>query len=425
MLTTHLWAQNSSTQPYKKRVLETTEVDFLSSYYLQDGENAAVSGGEGSEELSDVTATFIVSIPMNDDAILTIDAGISAYSSASSSNIDPFDKKNANPFNASSGASQSDLWNNLNISYSHSSDDRNQVWSLKGSVASEYDYTSFGIGGSYTHLFNQKNSELSLSANIFFDNWTRIYPVELRPFSNGGPGLNAALFKQNTISGEENYNPQFNTLSKSQRNSYSFGVAASQILSKNLTASISLDVISQHGLLSTPFQRVYFKDKANSFIDNFQLADDIERLPDSRLKYAAGSRLNYYINELFIMRSSYRFYSDDWGIRSHTAQIEIPIKISQNFTLYPSYRFYNQTSADYFAKKDHHLSTSPYYTSDYDLSKYDAHQFGFGVRYSDHFSEFRLGNFGLKSLGLKYINYRRSNGLTSNMVSLGANFIIE
>jgi len=84
------YAQDS-TEVYKKRVLENTEVDFLSSYYSQDGANAAVSGGFGSEELTDATGTVVVSIPLNDDDILTIDAGISAYTSASSSNIDPFD----------------------------------------------------------------------------------------------------------------------------------------------------------------------------------------------------------------------------------------------------------------------------------------------------------------------------------------------
>ena len=76
---------------YKKRVLENTEIDFLSSYYSQDGNNAAVSGGTGTEELTDFTPTIVVSIPLNVDDVLTIDAGVSAYTSASSSNINPFD----------------------------------------------------------------------------------------------------------------------------------------------------------------------------------------------------------------------------------------------------------------------------------------------------------------------------------------------
>ena len=65
-----------------------------------------------------------------------------------------------NAFQASSGASQSDTWANLTGSYTHNSDDRNQIWSAKASVSSEYDYFSLGFGGSYTRLFNEKNTEL-------------------------------------------------------------------------------------------------------------------------------------------------------------------------------------------------------------------------------------------------------------------------
>jgi hypothetical protein len=72
-----------------------------------------------------------------------------------------------------------------------------------------------------------------------------------------------------------------------------------------------IDLVQQDGLLSTPFPRVYFSDIADSFIENFQLADDIERLPDSRLKIAVGGRLNYYINETFVVRTFYRYYTDD------------------------------------------------------------------------------------------------------------------
>ena len=150
-----------STSTYKKRVLETPEIDIISSYYTQDGDNAAVTGGIGTEELTDIATSIIVSIPLNDDDVFVIDAGISAYTSASSSNIDPFDgDKPADPFVASSGESSSDLWVNGTFSYSHSSDSRNDIIGAKVSVSSEYDYFSLGFGGNYSKLFNEKNSIL-------------------------------------------------------------------------------------------------------------------------------------------------------------------------------------------------------------------------------------------------------------------------
>jgi hypothetical protein len=393
-----IFAQDS-TSTYKKRVLEAPEVDFLVSYYNQDGENAAVSGGFGTEKLTDFTPTIVVAIPLNDDDVLTIDAGVSAYTSASSSNVDPFDSDSpADPFVASSGASASDLWAGGNFGYSHSSDDRNDIVSAKISVSSEYDYFSLGFGGSYTKLFNEKNTELSVHANVYIDTWKLLYPIELRESSN------------------------FIGLDKKNRNSYSLGFGFSQILSQNLQGMLSLDIVQQQGLLSTPFQRVYFNDMPDRFRENFQLADDIERLPNTRFKTAVGGRLNYFINEMFVLRTYYRYYFDDWGINSHTASIEIPIKITDKFTLYPSYRFYNQTAADYFYPYETALSTYEFYTSDYDLSEFSANQFGFGVGYTDIFTKLKLANFGLKTVDLKYDYYKRNTGLHYSLISAGFKF---
>ncbi|MFK7981630.1 MAG: DUF3570 domain-containing protein [Saprospiraceae bacterium] len=412
-----------TTQVYKKRVLENREIDLLTSYYSQDGDNAAVSGGLGTEELTDFTLTYILAIPLNDDDVLTIDAGISAYTSASSSNVDPFDDGTADPFQASTGASSGDVWANINGSYSHSSDDRNTVWSAKASLSTEYDYSSIGIGGSFTKLFNEKNTELSLTANLFFDNWTTIYPFELRSFSEGENGLGNNLFANNTITGNTDYTPTFNEFEDTGRNSYAVGLGFSQILHKNVQGSLSLDVVQQQGLLATPFQRVYFSDVAPSFIDNFQLADANERLPDSRLKVAIGGRLNWYLNEVITLRTYYRYYTDDWGINSHTASLEIPIKLTNKFTLYPSYRFYNQTAADYFAPHKTALSTEEFYTSDYDLAEFSANQFGFGVSYTDIFAKAHIRKWGLKSIDLKYYLYDRNTTFSSSIFTLGLKFI--
>jgi hypothetical protein len=426
IVATQAQSNQDSTAVYKKRVLETTEVNFLSSYYTQDGDNAAVSGGLGTEKLTDVTGTIIVSIPLNDDDVLTIDAGISAYTSASSSNVDAFDgSAPADPFVASTGASSSDLWKNVTGSYSHSSDDRNSMWSAKLSMSSEFDYSSIGVGGGFTQLFNEKNTELSIHGNVYLDTWKPIYPTELRPFQEGGDGLNNQLFTRNTITGNTAYNPIFTPYADKNRNSYSLGLGFSQILHKKVQGSLALDIVQQQGLLSTPLQRVYFADVDDSFIDNFQLADAIERLPDSRFKVAIGGRLNWYLNEILSVRTFYRYYFDNWGFDSHTASLELPIKVSSKFTLYPSFRYYNQTASDYFRPFQEALSTETYYTSDYDLSQYSSNQLGFGVSYTDIFTKIHVVNFGLKTIDLKMYKYARNTTFTSSFITVGFKFVMD
>ena len=461
-----------TTKIYKKRVLEKSEIDFLSSYYAQNGDNAAVTGGIGNENLKDIATDIVIAIPLNDDDVLTINATVSDYTSASSSNLNPFDGRsgasrnggdnddddkrvkavqNGSPWVASTGASRTDIWAHGSVDYSHSSDTRNNIWNATINFAAEYDYTSIGFGGGYSRLFNQKNTELGISGNVYLDTWNPRYPTEIKSYIDANQNLNRGFFngvnildQQGNIidkNGANVWSPINTTLvDNKSRNTYSFSLNFSQILSKNAQVSFFLDVIQQDGWLSSPMQRVYFGDRDNYYIgvassipnytsptneDVFQLADDIERLPDTRFKTPLGMRFNYFINETFVVRTYYRYYTDDWGVDAHTAEIEIPIKIAEKFTLYPSYRYYTQTKADYFDAYEKHLSTQQFYTSDYDLASFNANQYGLGLKYTDVFTKMHIWKLHLKSAELKYNHYNRSTGLTSNIISLGFKYIFE
>ncbi len=476
LISIQLTGQQENVDEYKKRVLEKTEVDILSSYYEQTGNNASVTGGIGDERLTDVAPSIVVSIPLNADDVLTIDAGFSTYTSASSSNLDPFDLSGASggyddddddeggpvanpqdvvgsPWVASSGASRQDTWGSITAGYSHSSDDRNQIVSANASFATEYDYTSIGFGGGYTRLFNEKNTEIGITGNVFLDSWIPKYPTELDTYLEVNGDVNAGFFTgipfydeqgnltdKNELTWNPNKVANLGLINDKKRNTYALSLSFSQILSKNAQISFFLDVIQQSGWLGNPMQRVYFADTPNYFVGNaasipnytspdntdvFQLADDIERLPSNRLKIPIGMRFNYYLNEVFSLRTYYRYYTDDWGLNSHTASLEVPIKISPKFTLYPSYRYYTQTQMDYFAPFDTHLSTSEFYTSDYDLSKYNASQYGFGVSYTDVFTKLKTWKFGLKSIDFKYNNYNRNTGLKASYFGVGFKFVMD
>jgi len=151
----------------------------------------------------------------------------------------------------------------------------------------------------------------------------------------------------------------------------------------------------------------------------------VEQLPDTRTKIAVGANLNYYINEYLTVRTYYRYYTDDWGIDSHTAKIELPIKLYGKFTVYPSFRYYTQTQADYFAPYNEHFSTETYYTSDYDLSAFDANQYGLGLRYTDIFAKSHLWKFGLKSIDLEYSKYDRNTSFSANLIAFSFKFVMD
>ena len=335
------------------------------------------------------------------------------------------------------------------MSYQKASEDRNRYWGVNIGGSIEYDYESFSSGISYAQLWNEKNTELSLKGQVYFDRWKPIIPTELHEYE---------LFQETFLYNEQSYfrgvsimdeqgnsvaayRPDiFESYTSVDRNSFAFSVGLSQVLSPKLQGAIFTDIVRQEGLLSNPLQRVYFEDRSNYYVGNFRtlgnyespnntdlfhLADDVERLPNSRMKIPIGMRLNYYINEYVVLRSYFRYYQDDWGIKSNTLQFEIPIRFNLAWKFVPIYRYYNQTAAAYFAAYNRHLSTSDFYTSDYDLGQFNSHQWGFSIGYRSVFSTLKLFDFGLKAAQLRAQVYNRSDGLSAFVFSTAFQFVLD
>lgn len=76
----------------KSRTLSFEEANLVSSYYNQNGNNSAVTGGIGTEKLSDISNSIDVVLVKYDKKgrknKFSLDVGIDHYTSASSDMID-------------------------------------------------------------------------------------------------------------------------------------------------------------------------------------------------------------------------------------------------------------------------------------------------------------------------------------------------
>ncbi len=200
------------------------------------------------------------------------------------------------------------------------------------------------------------------------------------------------------------------TIDYSPRNSYSASLSYSQVINKRLQVLFIFEPTYQKGLLATKYQRDYFTDGS----------EKAETLPDHRFKVPLGVRANYFLGDNIIIRSFYRYYQDDWGLKAHTIDIETAVKITPFVSISPFYRFYTQNAVDYFAAYGQHAPSDIYYTSDYDLSKFTSNYFGAGIRLAPP-----KGVLGIQHLGsfeLRYGHYKRSNGLQSDALTLHLKF---
>lgn len=387
----HTFGQNTSsdeTSTYEKRKLKLEEVNFVSSYYGQDGNNSAVTGGIGTEKLTDIANSIDLKLTKYDwknrQHTFNIDLNVDFYTSASSDNIDPL---------TVSSASRKDTHFYPTISWSMKNDANRTTKGLSVSYSTEYDYKSYGLNVSFAKASKDNNREFSIKGGAFFDTWSVILPPELRP-NNYGSGAHG---DRDPIE----YRP---------RNSYNVAFSLSQVINKRLQVLFTVEPAYQEGLLSTPFHRVYFTDGT----------EKVEHLPGTRLKLPVGMRWSYFLGDRTIIRAFYRYYVDDWGMKANTINLESSIKLSPYVSVSPFYRFNQQTAVKYFNPYKENNLASTYYTSDYDISGFNSTFIGSGLRFVP-----ANGVLGIKewnSLELRYGHYTRTTGMVSNIVTMMVKF---
>ncbi|MEJ2880201.1 DUF3570 domain-containing protein [Pedobacter sp. GR22-6] len=369
----------SDTSAYQSRKLKIDEMNLVSAYYNQAGNNSAVTGGIGTEKLSDLANTFDLQLSkFNKNGkknTFLFELGIDHYSSASSDKIDP---------TTISSASSADTRIYPSLNWTQSNESTGNSFGFTGSYSGEYDYQSFGAGFNLTRLSANKNTQFDFKLQAFLDTWTVILPIELRSGNGHEP----------------------KTEGSSPRNSFSSSFSVSQVINQKLQAEIIVEPSFQKGLLATKYQRNYFTDGS-------LLA---ETLPDKRFKLPIAARLNYFATDHILLRTFYRYYMDNWGVRAHTAELEVPVKLSSFVSISPFYRYNKQTGTRYFAGYGQHAPGSTYFTSDYDLSTLNSNFYGAGIRLSPPKGVFGLQRISM--LELRYGHYSRSTNLASNVISL-------
>ncbi len=366
-----------STQ-YKSQKLKIDEINLVSSYYNQNGNNSAVTGGIGTEKLNDLSNFIDLKVvrytKSNKKQTYDFELGVDHYTSASSDKID---------LSANSSASSSDMRIYPSLNFTQQDEEKGNTFGAGVSSSTEYDYQSFGGNIMYAKQTADKNGEFTAKFNAYLDQVKLITPIELRAVLDNGTA---------------------------SRNTFSVSLSYSQVVNQNLQVLFQADVVSQQGYLGLPFHRVYFQD--NSVHQ--------EKLPDSRLKLPMAVRASYFLGDNIIIRAYYRYYTDDWKLSSHTADIEVPVKITPFFSISPFYRYYSQTATRYFDVYAAHTAANEFYTSNYDLSRFTSNFYGVGVKLTPI-----RGLFGIQHLNtveIRYGHYDRSTKLSSDIISINIKY---
>lgn len=374
-----LGARSQSINPnYKKKKLSHNDVQMVYSYYNQNNNHSAVTGGIGTEDLQVYSTQFLVDNIKDSTRALHFGLGLDVISSASTDNIDF----------VFSSASRHDSRIYTSLGYNKTSNP-NLSWGTTSSFSMESDYLSLGQAFSLNHINASQTSEFSATFQMYFDDlrWGRyqghkvlelVYPSELRGR---------------------------NWFDEYRRNSFNLSLGWYQTINQRMSLGIYPGLTYQSGLLSTPFHRVYFTDGSKK----------VESLPFHRVKIPLGVQLNSFVGTRWILRSYYRIYWDDFGITANTFNQEAAVKISRVITLTPFVRLYIQQGTDFFRPYNEHDPDARYYTSDYDLSDFNSMNVGMGFRYAPYTVK---GRTTFKAIEFRFSHYQRSDEMHANVVSM-------
>jgi hypothetical protein len=137
--------------------------------------------------------------------------------------------------------------------------------------------------------------------------------------------------------------PIIDWLGHSDSRSYDAGV--SQVITRNLIAGLTFDVITDQGYLSNPYRLIIYFDPTNP--RGFSEGDQV--YPKTRTSSAVEARAKYYLPYRAALSASYRYFSDTWGIRANTTELTYTQPVSNVWILEGRFRYYSQGHATFYS----------------------------------------------------------------------------
>ncbi len=144
------------------------------------------------------------------------------------------------------------------------------------------------------------------------------------------------------------------------------------VINRRTVGQINLAGASVKGYLNDPYKVFSVVDASGIEYDQYY-----EARPNSRRRTSLTFNLNH---ELYpsnnILNLSYRYYTDDWEVKSHTLDMLYRINLGEKTHLVPHFRFYTQTHAYFYGNAFVRDPASPtplslslpeYFSADYRL----------------------------------------------------------
>lgn len=210
---------------------------------------------------------------------------------------------------------------------------------LSGDVSLETDY--FSLGGGLTYAVDNENRMTTVTGGLGFS-------FDLVSPSGGAPpelGLVSASVPSGG-GGDDDEDGEGggddSVFSGEKKYTASALLGVTQILSRRALTQLNYTYNYSSGYLNDPYKLLSLVDANGETVDHV-----FEKRPDRRNGNALYWAFVYHLPK-DVVHLSYRYYWDDWGIRSHTFDIKYRFELGESGYLQPEVRYYTQSAADFY-----------------------------------------------------------------------------
>ena len=143
-------------------------------------------------------------------------------------------------------------------------------------------------------------------------------------------------------------------------------ISINQLIDPTFSLQFIYSYIDSSGFLASP----YHYDSAG-----------FERYPTKRIGHAFAIKGLKYIDDSNSLNFSYRYYNDDWDIRSHTVSAEWLHDINDKLMIGARARYYTQSKSFFTKNAGTYSSSDKFSVVDYRMSAFDSYDIGIPIKY--------------------------------------------
>ena len=293
-------------------------------------------------------------------------------------------------------------------------EEERKQWSLSADAIRGKTIYSLGYTNSEENDYQADTAYFGLSQDLFGD---------LTTVTLGFSRAWDTVRKRNAIGSGVDPNFEENV----DRRSYRLGV--SQILTKDLIAGATYEVITDEGFLNNPYRSVRYVDPTSGVGYSFES----EVYPRTRTSNAIALNARYHLPYRAAINGDYRFFTDTWGIDAHTVEIGYTHPWGPKFIFEGNFRYYTQSRADFYADLFPRSQSQNFQARDKELATFKSNSVGVGVTYEfpggrPHFVQRGTLNLRVDHMWFDYEDFRdlRVTGVapgTEPLYSFSANVI--